>query len=207
MTTPSWEIRGQYYETCSCDFVCACILGQMAARPTKGTCTFAMAMQVDRGHFGDVPLDGLTFIVLGLTPEEMGKGNWSVGLLVDESASQAQREAIGAITSGSVGGPMAALSGLVGTFLGMEAARIKIDRSGVSWSVNAAPLLEMAATGAMGIDPQATEPMHIDNTGHPVNSRLALARASRSHVHALGLSWDDDSGRNNGHFAPFAWRS
>ena len=76
----------------------------MAVRPSKGSCTFAMAMQVERGSFGDVPLNGLTFIVLGMTPEEMGKGNWSVGLVIDERATAAQRDAITAIASGAAGG-------------------------------------------------------------------------------------------------------
>ena len=65
----------------------------------------------------------------------------------------------------------------------------------------------MAAEGQKGIDPNATEPMFLENTGHPVSNRLALAHASKSHVHALGLAWDDPSGKNNGHYAPFNWRS
>jgi hypothetical protein len=65
----------------------------------------------------------------------------------------------------------------------------------------------MAAEGAMGINPTATEPLYLDNTGHPASDRLALAHASKSHVHALGLTWDDASGNNNGQFAPFSWRS
>ena len=28
-----------------------------------------------------------------------------------------------------------------------------------------------------------------------------------SQVHALGLAWDDASGRNNGQYAPFTWQS
>ena len=102
---------------------------------------------------------------------------------------------------------MAALSGLIGTFLGVEAAPIRFERSGVKWSVKAASLVDMAAEGAMGINPAATEPLHLDNTGHPAADRFALAHASKSHVHALGLSWDDESGKNNGQYAPFAWRS
>jgi hypothetical protein len=43
--------------------------------------------------------------------------------------------------------------------------------------------------------------------GHPAATRLALAKTSRSHMHAFGIKWDDTSGRNNGHFAPFAWSS
>src|SRR5207244_8324476 len=131
MATPSWRVNGQYYETCSCDFVCPCLPGQMAVRPSKGSCTFAMAFQIERGSYGAVSLDGLGFIVLGFTPEAMGKGNWSVGLSIDERASAEQREAITAIASGAAGGPMAAMSGLIGKFLGGESAAVTFERSGM----------------------------------------------------------------------------
>jgi len=207
MATSAWQVNGQYYETCSCDFVCPCILGQMAVKPSKGTCTFAMGFQIERGRYGTVPLDGLGFIVLGFTPEAMGKGNWSVGVVVDERASAEQREAITGIAGGAAGGPMAALSGLVGKFLGVESAPIRFDRNGAKWSVKASSFVDMAAEGAKGINPNATEPLHLDNTGHPAADRFALAHASKSHVHALGLTWDDASGKNNGQYAPFSWRS
>ncbi len=208
MVTPaSWQVSGQYYETCSCDFVCPCILGQMAVKPSKESCTFAMAFQIERGRYEAVSLDGLGFIVLGLTPEAMGKGNWSVGLLADERASVEQRDAITAIASGAAGGPMAALSGLIGTFLGVQSAPIRFNRSGATWSVIAPNFVDMAAAGARGINPGATEPLHLDHTGHPAADRFALAHASKSHVHALGLDWDDVSGTNNGQYAPFSWRS
>jgi hypothetical protein len=206
MASPSWQVNGQYYETCSCDFVCPCVTGQMAVKPTKGSCTFAMAFQIDRGSYGTVSLDGLGFIILGLTPEAMGKGNWSVGVIADAGASAEQRDAITAIASGSAGGPMAALSGLVGKFLGVESAPIRFDRTGAKWSVTAAKLVDMAAEGAMGINPDVTEPLYLDNTGHPAANRFALAHALKSHVDALGLSWKDGSGKNNGQYAPFSWR-
>src|SRR5687768_15777350 len=207
MAISTWRVSGQYYETCSCDFVCPCVPGQMAIRPTQGTCTFAMAFEIERGKYGTVSLDGLGFIVLGLTPEEMGKGNWSVGLIVDERASAEQQEAITGIASGGAGGPMSALSGLIGTFLGVETAPIEFDRKAATWSVKASNKVDMAAAAAMGTNPNATEPLYLDNTGHPAADRFALARASKSHVHALGLTWDDVSGKNNGQYAPFSWRS
>jgi hypothetical protein len=207
MAAPSWSISGQYFETCSCDFVCPCILGQMVARPSKGSCTFAMAMQIEHGSYGNVPLDGIVFVVLGYTPEEMAKGNWSVGLVIDERANAEQRDAVTAIASGAAGGPMAPLSGLIGKFLGAEQAPIRFDRSGLKFAVTAGDLVDMAAEGQKGMDPRAIEPLFLENTGHPVSNRLALAHASKSHVHALGLAWDDASGKNNGHYAPFNWRS
>lgn len=207
MTDTSWTASGQYYETCSCDFVCPCVPGQLAVTPTKGSCTFAMAYQIERGSYGSVSLDGLGFIILGLTPEAMGKGNWSVGVIADERATDEQREAITAIASGSGGGPIAALGPLVGKFLGVESAPIKFDREGAKWSVTAGKLLDMSAEAAMGLNPDNTEPLYLDNTGHPAADRFALAHALKSHVNALGMRWSETSGKNNGQFAPFNWRS
>lgn len=205
MATPKWKVSGQYYETCSCAFVCPCLPGQLAVKPTKESCTFAMAFKVDRGSFGSISLDGLGFIILGLTPQAMGKGDWSVGLIIDEKASAEQREAITGIASGGAGGPMAALSAFIGKFLGVEPAQIRFERSGPKWSVRASNLVDMAAEGVKGINPGATEPLYLENTGHPAADRFALARASKSHVHALGMNWDDVSGLNNGQYAPFSW--
>src|SRR5689334_16349039 len=145
MANPAWNVSGQYYETCNCAFICPCIPGQLAVRPTNGNCQFAMAYQIERGSYGAVSLDGLGFIVLGMTPEEMGKGNWSVGLVTDVRATPEQRDAITAIASGAAGGPMAALSALIGKFLGVESAQIFFNRDGANWSVQASPLVDMAA--------------------------------------------------------------
>jgi hypothetical protein len=205
MATPAWSVSGQYYETCNCDFVCPCLPGQLAVRPTKGDCQFAMAFQIERGSYGTISLDGLGFIVLGLTPGEMGKGNWSVGLVTDGRATVEQRDAMTTIASGAAGGPMAGLAGLIGKFLGVESAPIAFDRQGSKWSVQASTFVDMAATGAKGLNPDAE--LRLENTGHPAANAFTLAHASKSHVHALGLSWDDVSGKNNGQYAPFSWKS
>jgi len=166
-----------------------------------------MAYQIERGNYGSVQLDGLAFIVLAVTPEAMGKGNWSVGVIADDRATAEQRDAITAIASGSGGGPMAALGPLVGKFLGVESAPIRFDRQGAKWSVTAGKLVDMAAEPAMGINPNVKEPLYLDNTGHPAANRFALARALKSHVAALGITWSDTTGKNNGQYAPFNWRS
>jgi hypothetical protein len=206
MATPAWNISGQYYETCNCNFVCPCLPGKMAVTPTSGTCTFAMAFQIEQGSYGSLSLAGLGFIVLGYTPGAMANGNWSIGLIADERASVPQREAITAIASGTAGGPMAALSGLVGQFLGVESSPIRFDRTGARWSVEAPGLLDMAAEGVTGLDPSATEPIHLDNTGHPAADRFALARALKTRVNTLGLNVDVATGKNNGQYAPFSWQ-
>jgi hypothetical protein len=205
MAMAQWQIDGEYFEACSCDSVCPCPTSGLAARPTKGHCDAGLVFRVDRGQFGDTRLDGLSFAVLLHTPGPMIQGNWTVGLIVDERASAPQREALTAIASGQGGGPMAALGPLIGSFRGAEAKAITIQQDGMRRSVSIPGVLDIAVEGIAGAN--QAEPIYFDNVGHPAASRLALAKASRSHMHAFGIDWDDTSGRNNGHFAPFAWRS
>jgi len=205
MASSRWRISGEYFEACSCDFVCPCPTSGLAARPTQGSCEAGLVFQIDRGAYGDVGLDGVSFAVLLHTPGPMIAGNWTVGLVVDERATAAQRDAIAAIASGQAGGPMAALGPLVGTFAGAEFRPIRIERTGMRRSVSIPGVLDLAIEGVAGANPN--EPIYLDNVGHPAATRLALAKASRGHLHAFGIDWDDTTGRNNGHFAPFTWSS
>ena len=205
MASARWQISGQYFEACSCDSVCPCPTSGLAAPPTQGSCDAGLVFRVERGQYADTPLDGLSFAVLLHTPGPMIQGNWTVGVIVDERASAPQRDALTAIASGQGGGPMAALGPLVGRFAGTESRPITIEQAGMRRAVSIPGVLDFAVEGIPGACPD--EPIYFDNVGHPAASRLALAKASRSHMHAFGIDWDDTSGRNNGHFAPFAWSS
>ncbi len=198
---PNWQISGQYMETCNCDFLCPCPLTGMA-ETTHGYCIFAMAFRIDQGQFDGTSLAGLNFVLIGRTPGAMSEGNWDVGLIADERASQDQQQALAQIVSGQVGGAMANLAPLIGNFLGVEAKPIRFEGQGSSWSVNIPDRLDQAVQGVSGL---GGEDLYLDNAGHPANNRLGLAHAQRSQLHAFGIDWEDTSGRNNGHFAPFDW--
>jgi hypothetical protein len=198
----SWQISGQYMETCNCNFLCPCPLTGLA-ETTHGHCNFAMAFRIERGQFNGTSLNGLSFVVVGHTPGAMADGNWKVGLIADDRASGSQRDGLLAIVGGQAGGPMANLAPLIGSFLGVESKPIRFDGSGKNWSVRVDTVLDQAVEGAGGL---GGEQLYLDNAGHPASNRLALARARHSHVHVFGIDWDDVTGRNNGHFAPFDWR-
>ena len=198
----TWQISGRYAETCNCDYLCPCPLTGMTST-THGFCIFAMGFQVERGEFEGLALDGRRFVVVGRTPGGMAEGDWKVGLIVDEQADARQVEALTAIVSGQAGGPMANIAPLIGEFLGVEKQAIRIEGSGGNWSVKAGSLVDEAIEGTFGL---GGEPLHLDNVGHPVSNRLGLATAKRSHLHAFGIDWDQEDGRNNGHYAPFDWR-
>jgi hypothetical protein len=200
----NWQISGEYFETCSCDYLCPCITSNLASRPTQGHCTFAMVYHIERGQYDGTSLDDLSFALVGRSPEAMDKGNWAVGVITDDRSSADQQRALVAIASGQEGGPIGAVAPLVGQMLGVEARPIQYQQHGLERSVTIPGMLDQTCEGVPGADPN--EPLVLDNTVHPANSRLALARATRSHLHVFGLDWDDPSGRNNGHFAPFTWQ-
>ncbi len=206
MAETKWQIEGDYFETCNCDFLCPCISSNLQAKPTQGDCKAALVFQVAKGHFGATALDDLAFAVLAHTPGAMIDGNWTAGLIVDERASDAQRDALTEIATGRVGGPMAVLAALIGNFAGVISKPIHIERNGLNRKVSVPGILEEGLDGLPTMTDPA-QPIVIDNTAHPANTRLALAKATHSHLHAFGIDWDDDSGRNNGHFANFSWQS
>lgn len=199
-----WRIEGQYMETCNCDFLCPCITSNLAAVPTEGDCKAAIAMKVDKGEKDGVDLGGVAFVVLMRSPGAMGEGNIKVGLIVDDKTTQEQTDAITAIATGAAGGPMEALGPLVGEFAGVEKRPITFERDGMRYAVTAGEMIDQAINGVPSMSAEG-EPIYLENTGHPVSARLALAKATKSHFSAFGIDWDDASGTRNGHFAPFAW--
>jgi hypothetical protein len=197
-----WSIKGDYFEACNCDFLCPCITSNMQAWPTEGDCRFALAFEVAEGAKDGVKLDGVAFVVLAQTDGPMAKGGWTVGLIVDERADEKQRQAITEIASGQAGGPMAAMAPLIGTFAGVEAAPIRIEKQGRRRKLSVPGMVEQAIDLLAG--PEPDKPICIDNVGHPANSRLALARAESLRFKAFGIEANHGVGKN-GHAAPFAW--
>lgn len=200
----TWHIEGQYMETCNCAFLCPCIASNLTARPTEGDCKAALALKIDSGEKDGVRLDGVAFIILLHSPGAMAAGGMTVGLIIDAGADERQAEAIGAIASGAAGGPMAGLAPLVARLAGIEKRPIAFAREGMTISVTAGELIDQSCEGVPG-PARPGEPITLDNTCHPVSSRLALAKAGHSSFHAFGIDWQDASGTRNGHFAPFAW--
>jgi len=97
MADIEWMIRGPEIATCNCAYGCPC---QFNALPTDGTCRAAVAMQIERGFFGDVSLDGLRWAATAAWPGPIHQGHGEIQPIVDSSASSQQREALLAIMSG-----------------------------------------------------------------------------------------------------------
>jgi hypothetical protein len=147
----------------------------------------------------------LKFALVIRSGKVMADGNWVFAGVVDEGANDAQRQALAAIVSGEAGGPPSFIrQNLVSDFRGVEFKPIEFILDGLKRSVT---IPDTLAFEIEGVTPRRRldEPLYLDNTSHPANRRLALARSKETHVHGFGLDMDIVGKGNNGHFAPFAW--
>lgn len=93
-----WELHGVQFANCNCIHACPC---QFNALPDKGFCEAVGGYQIERGHFGDVMLDGLRAVATWKWPGPVHLGNGAMQLIIDERADARQREALTKILSGA----------------------------------------------------------------------------------------------------------
>jgi hypothetical protein len=86
-----WYLEGIEFGSCNCSYGCPC---QFEALPTHGDCRGFEVLRIDRGHFGELPLEDLAVAVLYAWPGPIFEGNGELQVIVDERASPRQREAL-----------------------------------------------------------------------------------------------------------------
>ena len=201
-----WTMRGEYMESCNCDYLCPCIYTNPQGPATHDHCIAVMVFRIDEGSSGgSTRLDGLKFALVIRSGKVMADGNWIFAAVVDEAADSAQRQALSAIAAGEAGGPPSVIrQNLVSDFRGVAYKPIEFSLAGLRRST---VISDVVSFEIEGVTPRnrAGEPLYIDNTSHPANRRLALARSKETHVHGFGLDLDIVGKGNNGHFATFAW--
>jgi hypothetical protein len=120
-TTVGYDLEGSLLEVCTCDVLCPCWIGE---DPDNGDCESVVAYHFDRGSIRGIDVSGLTVASVVYIPGNVLAGNWKQVLFIDDQASDDQHDAIAAMMTGELGGPMADLAALVGERLAIERAPI-----------------------------------------------------------------------------------
>ena len=115
----AWRIAGSYVATCSCNLICPC---PVDGKPTSddGECKGFIVFSVKDGNLDDTDLSGVNFALYNLFPSNLTAGNWTVGIVVDDGASDEQADALERILKGEEGGPFGELANFYGNYAGME---------------------------------------------------------------------------------------
>jgi hypothetical protein len=196
----SWNLAGSYFETCSCDVVCPCT-ASLSLGATQDRCKVVLVFNVKSGEVEGTDVSGLTVAAVGDTPKVMSDGNWRLGVVIDDAASDEQAEKLGGVFSGALGGPMEALGPLVGENLGVERLPIDVTEDGLKHSIRIGDDVDFEIEDVVPFGVESGEPAKITGIFHPAGSELTVSRATRSKINVFGIQYEAKAAFSNSEFA------
>jgi hypothetical protein len=183
-TGTTYQLEGRLLEVCTCGVLCPCWVG---ADPDGGTCDSALGWHIDSGTIQGVDVSGLTIALSVHIPGNVLKGNWRALVYVDDQATPAQQDALLAVFTGQLGGPIADLAALIGEVVGVERVPItfQVDKGKGTLLIGQAVRAELVPfTGATGELTTLHETVFSTIPGSPVY--VGRAEQFSSQIPALG---------------------
>jgi hypothetical protein len=196
----SWNLKGSYVETCSCELMCPCNLS-FDHGATYDFCRATLVFHIRQGEVEGTDIGGRKVAAIIDTPKVMTDGNWRLGLFVDDQASDEQTEKLVQVFSGQLGGPMAGLAPLVGEVLGVERVPIEVVDDGVRHSVRIGDAIDFEVEDIVPFGVETGEPVRFHGMFHPVGSDLTMAEAKRTRINAFGISYEGKTGLSTSSFS------
>jgi hypothetical protein len=196
----AWKLEGTYFETCSCEVVCPCT-ASLALGADYDRCNVTLVFHVVDGDVEGTDVSGLTVAAVADAPKVMSDGNWRLGVFIDGAASDEQAAKLGAVFSGQLGGPMAALAPLVSENLGVERAPIEVREEGLRHSVRIGDAVDFEVEDVVSFGVETGEPARMTGIFHPAGSELTISKATRSSIDAFGIAYEGKAGFSNSGFS------
>jgi hypothetical protein len=196
----AWNLDGTYFETCSCELMCPCNFS-FDHGATYDFCRVVLVFNIANGEIEGTDVSGRKLAVVADSPKVMTDGGWRLGVLVDEDATDEQLEKLAAVYGGQKGGPMEALSPLIGEMLGVERARFVVSEEGLLHSAKIGDGIDFEVEDIVPFGVETGQPVRLTGVFHPVASELTAAEAKRSSINAFGIQYEGKSGLSS----PFSW--
>jgi hypothetical protein len=115
----TYTIQGRLLEVCTCAAICPCWIGE---DPDGGTCDSSLAWYVDSGTVRGVDVSDRCIALTVFIPGNVLAGHWKAVVYVDDRCTQEQQDALLAVFTGALGGPIADLAALIGEVVAVERA-------------------------------------------------------------------------------------
>ena len=191
----AWRMEGQLFETCNCEILCPC-----SAYPFAGAdydrCLTVYGFRIDSGQIEGVDIAGTIMAVAFDAPKDFLKGNWRVGLLIDAAASDEQAAKLTALLSGKLGGPVAALSGMISENLGVERVPMHYSVESGTRVLTVGNLGRLAITELVPSGVKNGPPARLTAKFNPATAaglsdgQITMCKAETgSHLEVFGMQW------------------
>jgi hypothetical protein len=196
----TWSLKGSYAETCSCELMCPCNLS-FDHGATYDFCRATLAFKIREGDVDGTDIAGRKVVVIIDTPKVMTDGNWRVGVVIDDQASDEQADKLAQVFTGQLGGPMGGIGPLVGELVGVERAPIEFDDDGLRHKVRTGQGIDFEIEDIVPFGAETGQPVRFSGMFHPVASDLTMAEAKRSQIDAFGIRYEGKTGLSTSEFS------
>ena len=194
-------MEGQYFENCSCNVPCPCTVS-FDLGATYDRCKAFLVFQVESGKVDGVDVSGLTVAAVADTPKVMTDGNWRLGMLIDDQASDEQAEKLGAVFGGQLGGPMGALAPLVAEQLGVDRVPMEVSHENGTHRIRIGDG-EIEVEEIVPFGKENGEPARLTGIAHPAGTDFAIARATKSNISVFDIDFAFEG--RSAFASPFSW--
>ena len=195
LETTTYTIEGRLLEVCTCAAICPCWIGE---DPDGGSCDSALAWYVDSGTVRGVDVSDRCIALSVHIPGNVLAGNWRAVVHVDDRCSEEQQDALLAVFTGALGGPIADLAALIGEVVAVERAPMTFTVEGGAGTLKVGDVVEAHLTpfqGATGKTTTLSETVFSTIPGSPTfPGKASMFRQSGAR---LGRPDLDISGRNS----------
>ena len=185
-----WNIKGELILNCSCDVFCPCVISLGVHPPTEGRCQGWLGINIEYGRYGDIDLSGFNVGMLLEIPGSMSRGDWKVGLYLDENAGEEATAALTQIMSGQAKGTTGLFKVLVSEVLAVKKVPIEFRKEGKKRIFSIPGLIEGAIEPVPGKDPERDQV--ITNSQYWMGPDIVVSRALKGRVRDFGRVWDFD---------------
>jgi hypothetical protein len=168
---------------------------------TYDYCRVVLVFNIKEGEIEGTDVGGLKIAAIADAPKVMTEGNWRLGIFVDEDATDEQAEKLTAVFGGQMGGPMEAITPLVGEMLGVERAHFELSEDGLRHSVRIGDGIDFEIEDIVPFGVESGEPVRLVGVFHPVSSEFNAAEAKRSNISAFGIEYEGKTGISASEFA------
>lgn len=97
MAYTDWYVEGDAFGNCNCGYACPC---QFEELPTHGHCRGFEVLNITKGHFAKTDLTGSKAALIYAWPGPIFEGGGEMQVIIDPSASDAQRSALETVFHG-----------------------------------------------------------------------------------------------------------
>jgi hypothetical protein len=188
MAATGYELEGSLLEVCTCNVLCPCWIGE---DPDGGECLSVVAYHFDRGTIRGVDVSGLTVASAVHIPGNILAGNFKQVLLIDDKADDEQYDAIVAMMTGELGGPLGDLAQLVGERMAIERATISHEIVDGAGTLEVGDMISAQMHPYTGPDGSTTTLQNsIFSTVPGSPAYVAVADHQKVSIPEHGLTWE-----------------